>query len=247
MVELLTVSFINDLAKWSNDNSGFLSIILFLATIGIGWVSGIFALIRNKPKFKIDIINQCTFYSTLIQEKTYKGYPVHKTAFVIYCKITNVGYSGSDIGEIQLIYQRKDRRLFFHEKRPIKETICCSDFTYKFQETGHVKVFPFLKQVNQLLPYQDVETYLPVGKSKNGIIYFEEKETYGNLYPIRNKDLRTTPIVIEVKDAYGKIFRKKLNIKYIEPEEALTYNPDFAMTFKKYTINPELQKAGLPL
>lgn len=104
-----------------------------------------------------------------------------------------------------------------------------------------------MKQVNQLLPYQDVETYLPVGKSKNGIIYFEEKEAYGNLYPIRNKDLRTTPIVIEVKDAYGKIFRKKLNIKYIEPEEALTYNPDFAMTLKKYTINPELQKAGLPL
>lgn len=74
MVEMLTVAFMNDLAKWSNDNSGFLSIILFLATIGIGWVSGIFALIRNKPKFKIDIINQCTFYSTLIQEETYKGY-----------------------------------------------------------------------------------------------------------------------------------------------------------------------------
>lgn len=247
MMEQLGVSFINDLIKWSNDNSGFLSIILFLATIGIGWVGGIFALIRNRPKFKIDIIDQCTFYSTLIQDKTYNGYPVHKTAFVVYCRITNLGYSGSDIVKIRLRYYRNDRNLLFHEKRFIAETICCSDFRYEFEETGHVKVFPFLKQVNQLLPHQDVETYLPVGKSKNGIIYFEENEAYGNLYPIRNKDKKTAPIVIEVKDAYGNTFKKKLNIKYVEPEEALMYNPDFAMTFRKYTINSDIQKAGLPL
>lgn len=243
----IIVSFINDLIKWSNENSGFLSIILFWGTIGVGWISGIFALIRSKPKFKIDIIDQCTFYSTLIQEETHNGYSIHKTVFVIYCEITNIGYSGSDIGEIQLIYQRKDRRIFFHKKEYVKETICRSDFTYKFQETGGLKVFPFLKQVNQLIPHQDVDTYLPVGKSKNGIVYLEGVRAFGNLYPIRNKDQITAPIIIEVKDVYGKTYRKKLNIKHIEPEEALMYNPDFAMTFKKYTINSALQKVGLPL
>lgn len=110
-----------------------------------------------------------------------------------------------------------------------------------------MKVFPFLRQVNQLLPHQNIETYLPVGKSKNGIVYFEENEAYGDLYPLRNKDKKTAPIIIEVKDAYGNSFKKKLNIKYVEPEEALTYNPDFAMTWRKYTINSELQKRGLPL
>lgn len=247
MIENITVSIIEDLIKWSNENSGFLSVVLFIATICIGWISGLFSLIRNKPKFKIDIINQCTFYSTLILEKTYKGYPVHKTAFVIYCKITNIGYSASDIGNIQLIYQRSDCKRFLHKKRYVKETICCSDFIYEFKESGNTKVFPFLKQVNQLIPNYNCETYLPAGKSKNGIIYFEEDEAYGNLYPIKNKDKTTSPIILEVKDIYGKTYRKKVDIKYVEPEEALLYNPNFAMTLKKYDINPVIQKKGLPL
>lgn len=242
MIENITISYINKFIKWSNDNSSFLSIIIFLVTIIISWLSGLFSLIRNKPKFIIEIIDQCTFYSTLIIKKTHKGYPVHKTAFVIYCKITNIGHSASDIGEIQLIYQRADRNLFFHKKQCIKETICCSDFIYKYQDSGHIKVFPFLKQVNQLIPNHHSETFLHVGKSINGIVYFEEKEAYGNLYPIRNKDKKTSPVFLEIKDAFGKTHKKKIDIKYINFLEALSYNPDFGMTLKKYTINNELQK-----
>lgn len=246
MIESITVLPIDDFVKWSNENSGFLSVVLFIATICISWISGLFSLIRNKPQFKIDIINQCTFYSTLILEKTYKGYPVHKTAFVIYCRITNIGYSASDIGDIQLVYQKSDRKRFLHKKQYVKETICSSDFRYEFKESGSTKVFPFLKQINQLIPNHNCETYLPVGNSKNGIIYFEEDEAYGNLYPIKNKDKTTSPIILEVKDVYGRTYKKKVNIKYVEPEEAFLYNPNFAMAFKKYVINPEIQKKGLP-
>ena len=72
---------IKDITDWCNQNSGFLTAIIFILTLVIGWISGFFKLIRKRPKFKIETIEGATFYSTIFLEKTYQGLPVHKTGY----------------------------------------------------------------------------------------------------------------------------------------------------------------------
>lgn len=43
-------NFFNQITDWTNQNQGLLTIILFLASLVIGWVSGFFKWILNKFK-----------------------------------------------------------------------------------------------------------------------------------------------------------------------------------------------------
>lgn len=228
---------LNDIIVWSNKNSGFVTIILFIISIIIGWISGFFKSIRKKPKFKITVIEGATFGSVIDLNKKHNGLPVNKTAFAVYLEITNIGNAPSSIGEISLGYILTDLTPKWRAKRNwIIETISKSDFTIEFKDSDLVKGFPFLKQQNMLFPNK-IDTYLEVGQTKNGIVYFEQPEAFGSWMPRLNKDMETTDLIIKVRDSYGGIHKKCLIIKLIDPNISFRMNPYFGQTFDEYFIS----------
>ena len=48
-------------AKWFNDNQGVVSLSIFVATLVLGWVSGVFSALRRKLKFRLSLIAGPTF------------------------------------------------------------------------------------------------------------------------------------------------------------------------------------------
>lgn len=234
-------TILRHIADWCNQNSGVLTVLIFLLTIIIGWISGLFNLLRKRPNFIIEIIDGMTFGCTFDLNKTHEGLPVHKTAFSVYLKITNIGNAPSSIGDIYLGYKRNDLSRSWRQKwNWIRETISKSDFLMNFEDSEQVKGFPFLKQRNKFFA-NDTDLYLEIGKSVNGISYFEEQEAFGSFMPRPNKNQLTTDIKLKVLDSFGKKHLQKLTINIIEPNEALKTNPYFGQTYKEYFItkNPE--------
>jgi len=78
------ISIIDDFIQWANANSGFISVLLFVLTMILGWLSGVFRSLLRKPKFRIEVLKQATFGSVFyLKNKNYNGYAMHKTAFAI--------------------------------------------------------------------------------------------------------------------------------------------------------------------
>lgn len=178
---------LKNIISWTNENSGFVSVLIFLITLLIAWISGFFRMLVNKPKLKIQIINQCSFCCVFDLNEKYNDLPVHKSAFVIYIKITNIGKAPTSIGKIKLGYFKSDfTHKFFSKRNWLTETISKEDFKFPFENSENLKVFPFLKQRNQLIT-NDSDTYLSIGKQNNGIIYFEELEAYGRKLDAKRK------------------------------------------------------------
>ena len=222
-----------DIINWTNDNSGFLSLVLFFLTFILGWLSGFFKSIIIKPKFRIEGLEQCTFCTIIDLNETFEDLPVHKTAFVVYLKVSNIGNISSSINKIVLGYYKSDfKSKFFSRRRWVKETISKEDFKIELPDSEKLKVYPFLTQKNQLLS-KDVDTFLEIGKQVTGVSYFEEYEAYGNMMP-RLEVNNFVDIKIKIYDVYGNVFSKKMKIKYIEPTEALRYNSYFGQTYKEY-------------
>lgn len=107
---------VDKIIKWCNDNSGFLSLVLFVATFVLGWISGFFKSIIIKPNFKIEKLEQCTFCTIIDLKETYKDLPVHKTAFVVYLKVSNIGNISSSIHKVELGYYKADFRIKLFSK-----------------------------------------------------------------------------------------------------------------------------------
>lgn len=233
MEKLLT-----DIIDWTNKNSGFLGLLLFVLTLIISWISGLFKFIKKRPKFKIRIIENATFGSIIDLNTTHHDLPVHKTAFAIYIEVTNVGNAPSSIGKINLGYLLSDMKSKWRTSRNwIVETISKSDFKVEFKNSDKVRGFPFLKQANEI--QGKVDTYLQVGKSANGIVYFEQSESYGSWMPRLNKDLKTTDLEIKIEDAFGGIHKKKFTLELVDPNYILKFSPYFGQTEKEYFIKKE--------
>lgn len=223
-----------DIINWANENSGFVSVVIFILTLLIAWFSGLFSFLRNKPKFKMEVIEQCSFYSIFDLGRLHEGYPVHKSSFVLYLRITNIGRAPASIEKIKLGYLKSDfSHKFFSKRNYVVETIAKEEFKFKFSNSEKEKVYPFLKQRNVSFN-NDSDSYLPVGKSNNGIAYFEEHEAYGSWMPRINKDNETSNIKLVVFDSFGNKYQLKFNLKLVSPQQAFDYSPYFGQTEKEY-------------
>jgi hypothetical protein len=221
---------VNDIIKLTNDNSGFISVLIFALSLLIAWVGGLFSELRKRPKFRIEIIRQCTFGTTFDLKKEFKGLPVTKTAIVMYFKITNVGKAPSSIGEIRVGYRKSDLNFgIFSRRNWINEWIAIDDFRMSLGNGDHTKVFPFLKQRNKLYPNQS-DTFLEIGKTQNGVVYFEQEEAFGSWMPRINNDNKTINIQVEIKDAFGNHHYKTVDIDYVNSDYAFKFNPRFGQT-----------------
>jgi hypothetical protein len=231
MLSTLTDFFVQS-SKWSNDNQGVVSIGIFVVTIGFGWISGIFSALRRKPKFKIRLIDGPTFCCTYPIGKTNGVHETHRTGIALYLAITNTGSAASSIANISIGYHWHIRPFSLAW---LKYSVCwfwlhnqtaaLSDFQAKIGE--NIKVFPFLTQTNQLTQV-DAKNYLQPGQSTNGVVYFEQSDSWGACFPSPRK--KGVPIKVAIEDAFGNRHCAKFHIPSVSMEYARTYNPSFGKT-----------------
>ena len=140
----------NDIIGWFNDNEGFVTVLVFIITLLLGWSSGIFKALRRKPKFKIEIIPGPTMCSTFYTGNKYNDHDAHRTAISLYIKIKNIGNAPSDIAKVEVGYHWSIKGyswnwLKFHIgwdwlKQP---TVVKEDFHIAL-DSDNIKFFPFL-------------------------------------------------------------------------------------------------------
>ena len=219
-------------SKWSNDNQGVVSVGIFVITMGLGWISGIFSALRRKPKFKIGLIEGPTFCCTYLIGKTNGEHESHRTGIALYLAVTNTGSAASSIGNISIGYHWHIQPFSFawlkysvgwfwlHD-----QIASLTDFHANIGE--NIKVFPFLTQKNHLAPV-DAKTYLQPGQSTNGVVYFEQSDSWGGCFPSPRKS--GVPIKVAIEDAFGKKHCAKFKIPSVSMECARKYNPSFGKT-----------------
>jgi len=220
------------ITEWLNNNTGVLAVIIFFATIFLGWITGIFSALRRKPKFKVSLIDGPTFSCTYVTGKIKDEYDVHRTGIALYLSISNIGSSASslnyvsvayhwNINPVSLLWLKNSLGWFWlHHQAAALE-----DFQCKIGES--TKVYPFLFQ-NTTLGSHKTETYLNTGQSTNGVVYFEQQDSWGGCFPRAKKDI--IKIKVMLHDSFGKKHTYNLKIPAVPIEYARKYNPSFGKT-----------------
>lgn len=225
------------LTRWSNENQGVLTILIFVVTLFVGWTSGIFGALRHKPKFKIRLLPGPTFCCTFPVGKKHRAdnveYDVHCTAVALYLEITNVGSAPSSIVDIALAYHwdlapfswlwfnNTLRWFWLHH-----QAIILTDFHVMIGQQA--KGYPFLVQ-RSMITGHTAETFLESGRSTNGVVYFEQSESYGGCFPKqKNGKVR---IKVRISDAFGRHHSARFTIDAVTLQDARKYNPAFGSTF----------------
>lgn len=217
---------------WLNANTGVLALAIFVATLMLGWGTGIFAALRRKPKFSVRAIDGPTFACTYLTGRKHGDFDEHRTGLALYLDITNTGAAPSSITSIEIGYHWHLRPF---SKKWLKnsigwfwlqsQSVALVDFQVAIGES--IKIFPFLTQRNQLSSVEP-KTYLRVGESTNGVVYFEQDNSWGGCFPRPSNG--STKIKIRVRDAHGIKHDSKLNIPVVSLKEAKKYNPRFGET-----------------
>lgn len=218
--------------KWLNDNQGFLSLIIFLVTIGLGWASGIFSALQKKPKMKITLLPGPTFICTYPVGEKHGDYDVHRTGFALYLYIANIGSAPSSIERISIGYHwnitpfsiqwLKYRIGWFwlHD-----QAVALMDFQANIGD--NLKIYPFLTQ-KSILSRESAETYLEVGRSTNGVVYFEQSDSWGACFPVvRDNNVK---LRVRITDVFGNKHQATFEVPAVSFEEARKYNPSFGKT-----------------
>jgi len=223
-----------DIVEWINTNQGIVSLLIFFATILLGWVSGIFSALRRKPKFKIELIPGPTFCCTFPTEKKHDHYDVHRTGVALYLIVSNIGSAPSSIADISIGYHWNLKPFsklwikntlgwfWLHE-----QTVILADFQTSIGDT--TKYYPFLIQRSNVSG-ENTQTFLDVGRSLNGVVYFEQNDSWGGCYPV----VRDSKVLlkINVRDTFGNNHYAKFMVPAITLEEAKRFNPMFGKTWE---------------
>ena len=223
------MEIIQKIIEWTNNNSGFLSLILFLGTIIYGWVSGLFSSLIKKPKLKIRFIRKVSFYSQFNLDEKFENdgdtYEMHKTGFVVYMCISNVGNKDTAIDKIYLGYQKNKLRKFWNKKEFLwlPQWHSLAPFQTKLKNDS-ILVFSSLRIRDN--PLENSNDFLRIGESITGTAYFEQVKAWGNYNPLPNED-KSTDIKIKIVDVYGKKYVFKYNLRNKPLRESREYNENF--------------------
>lgn len=219
-------------ARWSNENQGLVSVAIFLITIALGWVSGIFSALRRKPNFRITIIPGPTFCCTFPVGRKRGEYDVHRTAVALYLNIANIGSASSSIENISIGYHWYLKPFSISWVKYTlgwfwlsQQATALADFQMNIGE--NIKVYPFLTQKNILLG-SEAETYLKVGCSTNGVVYFEQSDSWGGCFPTVNNGV--VRLKVRVQDVFGRNHYAKFDVPSVSLDDARKYNPAFGKT-----------------
>ena len=226
--------------KWSNDNQGTLSIIIFAVTLALGWGSGIFRTLRQKPNLKIAHLPGPTFCCTYLTGEKNGEFDIHRTGFALYLHVVNIGSASTSIERISIGYRWN---ILPFSKLWIKyglgwfwienQTLALTDFQVRIGED--LKIYPFLTQKSSLSGGRS-ETFLEVGRSTNGVVYFEQVDSWGGCSPTVREG--KVWLKIQIIDVFGKKHQTKIAIPFVSFEEARRYNPAFGKTLASLKGKP---------
>jgi hypothetical protein len=202
------------------------------ALTGIMFITGIafvvFAAIQNdqkertNPELKIELIPTPSFCSSFDSDLPNENGNIHRTAIILYLKITNTGNAPAEIGQIHVGYESMENEWYWL----YNETTLLDDFVMPMGEK--LKVYPFLKQRNFLMDNAP-DSFLNPGQSNNGIVYFEQKVSSGNLYPKMDEDFKVK-IQVLVHDTKGGKWSLEQKITKIMIDAAREHCPHFGKT-----------------
>ena len=217
-----------------NENQGVLTLLLFIITLVLGWISGLFETLRQRPRLSVELIDGPTFCCTFPTGRQFKGFDAHRTGVALYLNITNVGSAPTDIAAIEVGYHWHLRPF---SKQWLKyrigwfwlrhQSLALDEFQAKIG--GAIKIYPFLIQHNNVSPATP-KTYLRIGESTNGVVYFEQTESWGRCFPIPIGV--NTKVKLHIKDAFGKSYFSTHKVPIISLDEARRYNPRFGDTLE---------------
>jgi len=197
---------IEELIKWSNSNSGFLSLLLFIATLLIGWFSGIYSSLTSRSKIKVEVLKRPAVCMVEKIDKTNS-----RASFGIYLKIVNIGYSPVDIDSVFLSFQTQSKA--WSDK--LSSTVCKSEF-FEILDGNKLKVLPFL---TQRIPgaVGDNSSYLNRGQQKVGIVYFESDPLINSELPFNNRESKIK-VKLYLVDTLGKSYLKDGEVFLVQPQ-----------------------------
>ena len=217
---------LDGIINWTNQNSGFISVLLFFITIFIGGISVFLKAVLRRPKVEISI-SQPSFISTFDLDRTKDGKQTHRTAAVIYLTIMNSGSAPTTIKNVQLGYHNFSFKFtyFWFWLNPVPSL---SDFGHTVGE--NLRMFPFLFQKSILMASEN-KTYLLEAKREMGIVYFEQDESWGGFKPrVKNGQVK---IKIKVHFVNGIKTSSIYSIPMHELSYARKFSPEFGNTLEK--------------
>lgn len=231
----MLMDIVSSFLSWMNANQGVLTFLIFLVTVLLGWVSGIFSALRRRPKLKVSLIDGPTFSCTYNTGAEHNGFDAHRTGIALYLHVTNYGSAPTSITAVEIGYH-------WH-LRPVskswwkyrvgwfwltQQSVALVDFQAAIGRS--TKVYPFLTQINHLSDARP-KTYLRIGEATNGVVYFEQQESWGGCFPTPKHG--HTTIKVRLRDAHGRQHTSKHRIPIIERVDALKYNPRFGETHQE--------------
>jgi hypothetical protein len=227
----------SQIATWMNDNAGLLAFLLFVATLLLGWASGIFAFLRHKPKFKLSLIEGPTFCCIYEAGGEHNGYKVHRVGFALYLRVANTGSAAASIEKVELAYHWNITSLNYLWLRYRvgwfwldRFAVALDDFQVVIGD--NVKIYPFLFQKTRLSQVSQ-DTYLPPGRSVLGLIYFEQPNSLGGCPPIAQGG--KVRVKVKVVDTFGHKHVIRTYVPLVTLLEARRFNPSFGKTFSALT------------
>lgn len=153
----------------------------------------------------------------------------------LYLEVTNVGAAPSSITNIAIAYHwdlvpfswlwLKNTVGWFWLHH---QAVILTDFHVYICKQA--KGFPFLVQRSMITGHA-AKTFLESGRSTNGVVYFEQAESYGGCYP-RQRNGKIA-IKIQLTDAFGGHHTSRFKIDSVELAAARKYNPAFGSTFSE--------------
>ena len=226
-------------AKWLNDNQGVLGMAVFVATVSFGWLSGIFGALRRKPKLTVQLIPGPTFCCTYPTGNMHGAFSVHRTGVALYLRISNVGSAATSLENVGVGYHCNIRPFSIQWLRYRigwlwlnDQTASIHDFQAKIGE--NIKIYPFLVQAS-MLSGRSADTFLKPGQSTNGVVYFEQSDSWGGFFPVAGR--LGVRVKVAVRDTFGKLHSTKFTIPPVSMDQARTYNPSFGKTLAELRLN----------
>ncbi|PCJ84761.1 MAG: hypothetical protein COA57_08705 [Flavobacteriales bacterium] len=237
---------LEEVINWTNKNSGFLGLLLFAGSLIAGWTSGLFKSLIKKPKLKVRFIDKLSFYSFFytgnkwFHKELNEEFELHKTGFVVYMAISNIGSAPTAIDKIWIGYKKNTikNKLFRKNLNWLAQWHSVEPFRIELNNGSMIEI-QNLRTKNNVLDNRD-HNRIDLGSSIIGAAYFEQPEAWGSLNPQQDEQ-GLINVIVKIRDVYQRSYKFKTVLKQLPIEEARAYNEHFG-SVEQLTVKE--QKSG---
>lgn len=226
-------SLLEAVVRLTNQNDGFLTLVLFCFTLAFGWASGIFSALMRKPKLRLRLMEGPNFCCTFPTGRSVNGVATHRTAIALYLSVSNVGNADTTIAAVHVGYRTNMRWSPRWLWLP-NQVAALSDFMAPIGD--HVKVYPFLMQKNAITGAGG-ETFVSVGGRATGVTYWEQSESWGGYFP-RIGRRGSVRLKVRVVDSFERTYTSTVLVSMVALEDARKFTPNFGETLEALQRGP---------